>query len=285
MELAPVRDAFRDVLVAIRDTIAALRSPDPMPAIAAYARFAEAAAAFAPGTIDPGQCSLAFGRMLRALTELSRWKPPAAALAAPGRRAMGTAWTALAPLGGDAAARIDEWLLGDFVRGELHGAGCPAAAAEAGPAILALLLAHPSATADKPPARSLLSAQETGPALRVNAFEGVRWFDRECFELLSDLLAVTACASAVADAAAPEAPLKLRTDRPPIAVTRAVAAARRLRDAGAASAWRWDDFRTAWLAAPEPKARRAAKKPAPRPSRNPPDRGRAQNGRKPRKRR
>ena len=47
MELAPVREAFRD-------TLAALRSPEPMPAIAAYARFVEAAAAAAGGTVRPG---------------------------------------------------------------------------------------------------------------------------------------------------------------------------------------------------------------------------------------
>ena len=127
--------------------------------------------------------------------------------------------------------------------------------------MLALMLAHPAPQADKPPARGLLSAPAAEPALRVNTFDGVRWFDRECFELLADLLAITAGASAVADAAVPRAPQKLRTDRPPAAVTRAIAAARRLRDAAEASAWRWDDFRIAWLAAPEPKARRAAKKP------------------------
>ena len=158
------------------------------------------------------------------------------------------------------------------MRGELHGAGCPAAAADAGPAILALLLAHPAPLADKPPARGLLAAQAAGPALRVNTFEGVQWFDRECFELLADLLAVTAGSSAVAEAAAPEAPLKLRTERPPIAVTRAVAVVRRLREAAAASAWQWDDFRTAWLEAPEPKApkpkaRAVGKRPARRRSR------------------
>ncbi|MCX7029473.1 MAG: alpha-amylase, partial [Spirochaetes bacterium] len=256
MVLAPVRDSFRD-------TLAALRSPDPMPAIAAFARFAEAAAANAAWTVDAGACSLSFGRTFRALVELSRWKAPAVILAEPGRRAMGAAWAVLAPLGSEATARIDEWLLGDFVRGELHDAGCPAAAADAGPALLSLLLAHPAPLADKPPARSLLSAPEAEPALRVNTFDAVRWFDRECFELLADMLAVTAGASALADAAVPDAPQKRRPARIPGEVTRAVSAVRRLRDAAEASAWRWDDFRTAWLAAAEPKVRTATKKPRP----------------------
>ena len=107
-----------------------------------------------PAPLEPGACSLAFGRNLRALAELERWKDAAAILAGPGRRAMAGAWAALAPLGGDAAARIEEWLLDDLLRAELHEAGCPAAAADAGPGILAVLLAHPSPPADAPLAGS-----------------------------------------------------------------------------------------------------------------------------------
>jgi hypothetical protein len=260
--------------------LAASRFPDPMPAIAAFARFAEAAAAFAPGTIDPGACSLAFGRTLRALAELARWKAPAAVLAAPGRRTMGTAWAALAPLGGRAADRIDEWLLGDFVRDELVAKGCPGQTGDAGPAILALLLAHPSPLADRPPARSLLSALEAEPALRVNTFDAVRWFDRECFELAADMLAVTAGASAVVDAATSETPTQHRPATAPSGATRAIAVVRRLRDAAEASAWRWDDFRTAWLAATAPKARAAAKKPL---AKKPPAKARTKKPSAPRK--
>ncbi len=132
---------------------------------------------------------------------------------------------------------------------------------DAGPAILALLLAHPSPLADRPPARSLLDAAEAETALRVNTFDAVRWFDRERFELAADMLAVTAGASAAADAAASETPARRRPAAAPGGIARAIAVVRRLRDAAEASGWRWDDFRTAWLAASEPKARAAAKKP------------------------
>jgi hypothetical protein len=281
MELAPVRDAFRE-------TLAALRSPDPMPAIAACARFAEAAAAMAPGTVDAGACSLSFGRMLRTLAELARWKAPAGILAGPGRRALSAAWAVLAPLGAGAAGRIDEWLLGDFVRGELTAAGCPGHAGDAGPALLALLLAHPAPLADRPPARGLLSAPEAEPALRVNTFDSVRWFDRECFELLADLLAVTGAASALAEAAG-DAPAKRRSAGTPQEVTRAMTAARRMRTAAEASGWRWDGFRASWLAAAEPRGRkpperkRRTSKPAAPRAKIPPGKKRAPMKPRPRK--
>jgi glycosidase len=256
MELAPVRDAFSEAL-------AALRSPDPMPAIAAYARFAEAAAAHAAGTVDAGACSREFGRKLRALVELARWKAPAGILAAPGRAALAAAWAALAPLGSGGAAWIDEWLLGDLVRKELDRAGCPPAAADGSPAVLALLLVHATALADRPPGRGLLSAPETEPALRVNTFDGVRWFDRERFELLTDALAVTAGCSALSDAARPDAPAAGRSSRMPSGLARAIASARRMRDVAEASAWRWDDFRGAWLAAGDRRAKQGGTRTAP----------------------
>jgi glycosidase len=262
LELAPVRDAFHDVLIAIRDVLAALRdalgSPDPMPAVSAFGRFADAAEASAPGSFDAGAGSLGFGRRLRAITELARLPAPGAILAVPDRRAMAAAWIALAPLGTDAAGRIDEWLLGDFVRGELLRAGCPPGTADAGSALLALLLAHPGALADRPPAFGLLSAAEAEPALRVNTFDGVRWFDRERFELLADTLAVTAGAAALAEALAGEA-AGHRPAGTPAGAVRAVATTRRMLDAARASAWRWDDFRAAWQAAAEPKARTRTK--------------------------
>ena len=77
MDLAPVRDTFRDVLVAIRDAIAALRSPDPMPAIAAYARFAEAAAALAPGRSIPARApSRSGGRCAHSRSSPGGRRPP-----------------------------------------------------------------------------------------------------------------------------------------------------------------------------------------------------------------
>ncbi len=168
---------------------------------------------------------------------------------------MGAAWAVLAPLGGGAAGRSDEWLLGDIVRGELAAAGCPGHAGDAGPSLLALLLAHPAPLADRPPARGLLSAPEAEPALRVNTFDSVRWFDRECFELLADMLAVTGAASALAEAAG-DAPGKRRSTGTPQEVTRAMTEARRMRTAAEASGWRWDDFKASWLAAAEPRGRK-----------------------------
>ncbi len=151
----------------------------------------------------------------------------AAILDGPGRRAMAGAWAALAPLGDGAAGRIEGWLLDDLLRAELHEAGCPVAAADAGPGILAVLLAHPSPPTEAPFAGSLLSAPETGSALRVNVFDGTRWFDSECFELLADMLIVTAGVAGLVAI--------VRTDRAPLGLTRASAAARRMHAAGEAS--------------------------------------------------
>ena len=171
---------------------------------------------------------------------------------------MAGAWAALAPLGGGAAARIEDWLLDDLLRAELHEAGCPGAAADAGPGILAVLLAYPAPPLEAPFAGSLLSAPESGSALRVNVFGGARWFDRECFELLADMLIVTAgVAGLAAIVRADGAAVKL-TGRAPVALTRASAAARRMRAAAEASGWRWDTFTTAWVAR-APAARPAAK--------------------------
>jgi len=267
LELAPVRDAFREVLVAIREVLVAIRealttpretpdSPDPMPTVAAYGRFVDAAAAREPGALDAGACSLEFGRQLRALSELERSPAPSAILAASGRRAMAAAWTALSPLGAAAAGRIEEWLLDDIVRDALHESGCPPAAADAGPALLALLLAHPASMSDRPPARGLLSAPEAEPALGVNTFDGVRWFDREKFELAADTLAVTTATAALVEASAGAAAWR-RSARPPAGVARALAVTRRMLDAAQGCAWRWDEFRSAWEAATQPKAAEA----------------------------
>jgi glycosidase len=250
MELAPVRDAFRELL-------AALRSTDPLPGLSAYARFAEEAAARAPGSLEPGTCSLAFGRLLRSLVELPRWKGPAAILAGPGRRAMAVSWAALATAGPVAESWLEEWLLGDLGREELDAAGCHGPAADAGPALLSLLLAHPRWQADTPPARELLSAPEAEQGLRVNTFEGVRWFDKECLELLADTAAITAGAAVLATSAGSRSPSPPPA-RVPVAVGKAVAAARRLREAAEISGWHWDTFLAAWRA-PAPRARKTRK--------------------------
>ncbi len=240
LDLAPVRDGFSGVL-------AALRSADPMPAIEAYARFVDAAGRRLPAAAEPGVCARAFGRSLRALVELGRWKAPAELVAGPGRRAMAGAWASLAALGAGAASRIEEWLLDDLLRAELHAARCPGAAADAGPAILALLLGHPSSAAESPFALSTLEAPEAGPAIRVNTFDGIRWFDRECLELLADTAAIAAATASLAAPPRSRSP-SASPARMPTAVGRAVGAARRLREAAEAAGWRWDAFLTAWRA-------------------------------------
>ena len=245
----PVRDAFRDVL-------AALRSAEPLPGdrrVRAVRRCGRGPAARRRRSRAPAPWR-SDGTCARSRSS-ARWKAPAAILAGPGRRTMArpgrrSPRSATAP-----AARIEEWLLDDLLRAELHEAGCPAAAAESGPGILAVLLAHPSPTADAPFAPSLLSAPEAGSALRVNTFDGVRWFDRECFELLADMAALAAAAAALTPppgSRSPSAP----PARLPAAAGRAVAAARRLCASAEAAGWRWDAF----LAARTPKTARLGKR-------------------------
>ena len=236
----PPRDGARPVRDAFRDTLAALRSPEPLPAIAAYARFAEAAAAVAPGRLEPGACSLAFGRTLRALAELRPVEVARGDPRRPGPARFGAAWAALAPLGAKPRPGSRSGCSATSCGASCTAPVAPPRQRTQGRRSSRCFSRIRHRLADTPPGpRSALGAR-SGPALRVNTFEGVRWFDRECFELLADLLAVTAGASALATSTrpAPERRSKLRTDRPPIGSPApwprpgACATPRKLRDGG-----------------------------------------------------
>ena len=105
------------------------------------------------------------------------------------------AYVILEPLGiaGAAAGHpaipwLDEWMLAEAVRGCAAGMGLdPEIAFRAGP-LIALLLENEGGAASKASIARLLRSPYAEAFLRVNTFEGVRWFHKESLALLLETL-------------------------------------------------------------------------------------------------
>jgi glycosidase len=171
-ELRPLHAAF-----------GALLDGPPTEAARLSAEFLRAAAALAPGLIDPRAAAESF-------TALSAAKAPPAGPASSFARI----WNALRPLcPADCPAErllswIGEWMLGGVIRDFLARGGWDARSAERAPALIALAVRAEEGT----PLETLLADPAAETFLQVNTFEGVRWFSREALELMLACLATPA---------------------------------------------------------------------------------------------
>jgi hypothetical protein len=206
MELRPIRDPFARLL----------ESPFPGDAAEKYEAFLDAIGRFAPGA-DRKQMTTRFRQRLASVSARRSDKRAHAFL---------WLWATLRPLCPDepgectALSWIDEWMLGDMMRGYLVRSGWQELAADPAPGFLAFLLRTGEEISD---VRAWTQLLENPAALRfldVNEFERVRWFSKERVELF------TACLTEIATMEGWEIP-----KAPP-----ALAAAE-------ASGYRWDDFR------------------------------------------
>ena len=243
MELRPVRDPF-SALLEMGPTAGAREGADRQKAarqkaVRRFEDFLAAAERMAAGRIDRETASKDF------LDRLAGQAALAGAFLWP--------WTILRPLCGPDVADsplpswLEEWMLAPILRDFLLRAAWPVNAAEAAPALIALALraeslcaaprgaaspAHRARKAAPRPApfpwKALLADQAAERFLRVNTFEGTRWFAKESLELLLDLL-----------------PATLSLDGFPGPATEPVL------KAAAASGYRWDDFLAAISTAPD----------------------------------
>jgi hypothetical protein len=221
MELRPIRDPLA-ALLALDPLEASRKGAVRDEAMRRFGSFLEAAERLAAGRIDRKAAAKDFERRS---SLLSRGRS----------HAFLWPWTILRPLCGPGAADsplpswIEEWLLAPILRDFLLRAGWDAEAAGMTPALAALLLQAQSLDAEPEPFpwRVLFSDQAAERFLRVNTFEGVRWFGKEALALLLDALPVilTSEGLAVPD----DAPVRAAAEK---------------------SGYRWDNFLAATGAAP-----------------------------------
>jgi hypothetical protein len=226
-ELRAVRDPF-DALLELDETMGGLAACRADPAVAnhaavLYAEFLRAAQERAHGGISERACIDDF------LDRVRRAPPTRAANGQPDSvpapaRAFLLPWTILRPLcGADPAdsrvvSWIEEWMLAPLLRDYLVRQGWDGESGEAFPALFAVALraesmkgkSRPAGSvgdgpAEKParkrapkssargpfPWHDLLSDPAAERFLRVNLFEGVRWFNREALALLLQCLEMT----------------------------------------------------------------------------------------------
>ncbi|HTP59589.1 MAG TPA: hypothetical protein VMM82_11770, partial [Spirochaetia bacterium] len=104
-------------------------------------------------------------------------------------------WTVIRPLCPEKAAEcpalswIDEWLLGDIMRGFLVHSSWSDRLADPAPGMLALLVRTGERITEVPLWPELLADPAAERFLEVNKFEGVRWFSKESIEVFVSCLA------------------------------------------------------------------------------------------------
>ncbi len=203
-EFRPVREAF-SALVGMGPDASADQAGR------AYLDFLEAAEMFAPGQIESADI---LKRFKAGLKKPAARKPGAKAAAAgsprraresrsalaPDQRAFLWLWRLIRPLCGTAGAEspvfswIDEWMLSPIMGGLLKQSGWDPEAADCAGALMALIArtegeASVRKRAAAPtPWQNVFVDMNAERFLRVNLFNGVRWFSKEALELFARCL-------------------------------------------------------------------------------------------------
>ncbi len=251
MDLRPVLQPFRDLVSpqmcsrlvrAAGGGDAAFREEAAGELAAVYRDFARGARERTGGAVNEEEAAAAFRKLASGLcgTEMED------AAAAPAL----LSWAALMPMGTRAAAWLDEWMLGGVLDECSRAMGRDPETARRSPALVALLLESGGRGMEAESLARLLRSADAETFLRVNPFEGVRWFHKESLGILLDSLIAAGRANGPGG---PASGAGLKRDR---------AAVSGLAAAAGKSGYRWDGFLAA-LEVKKPRARKTEKKPKP----------------------